>query len=82
VAKKKKDNICRKRDLEFYLDPDPQFLLEKLSSETTPKYRQLNEVREESGLFGSHENCRFCQSLFLTLVWCGFIPFLCKTRNR
>ena len=43
----KRDNLVKKRDIERYLDPDADFLLSKLSKDTSPKFRELNDVIAE-----------------------------------
>jgi GPN-loop GTPase len=43
----KRDNLVKKRDIERYLDPDVDFLISKLSKDTSPKFRELNDIIAE-----------------------------------
>ncbi len=53
----KRDNIVRKRDIDFFLDPDPRYLLDKLSGDAPSKFRQLN--RALSDLVSDYSLVRF-----------------------
>lgn len=37
-----RDNIVKKRDIDSYLNPDTEFLMSKLVSDTSPKFKELN----------------------------------------